>query len=88
MAGTSFGVALEVLKAGRSVTRGARDGQVDGIFLVRGSKFAVSRAPLSDFFPHGTEIEYHPHIDMRRGNEVAVWQPSHEDILANDWRVA
>lgn len=87
MAGTNFGVALEILKSGRTVTRAAWDGQADGIFLVQGSKFAVSRAPLAEFFPVGTEVEYRPHIDMRRGNEVGVWSANSEDILANDWMV-
>lgn len=82
-----FGEALEVLKAGGTVTRAAWGGAVDGIFLVQGSKFTVSRAPLIEFFPAGAEVQYRQHIDVRRGNVVGVWSPTSEDILANDWMV-
>lgn len=55
------------------------------VYLVDGSTFSVSRAPLDRIFPQGTEIVYRPHIDIRSHDQCGVWFPSMEDILAEDW---
>lgn len=82
-----FGMALEIMETGRMVTRDGWRGAVDGVFLVPGSKFTVSRAPLLGILPEGAPVEYHPHLDMKCGNEVRVWTPDHGDLLAKDWRI-
>ena len=58
------------------------------IFLVPGSEFKVSRAPLLGIFPAGTDIRYHSHIDMKTADGMIVpWLASQTDILAEDWGV-
>ena len=83
----NFGQALEALKAGQLVQRAGWNGKGMFLYLVAGSKFTVSRAPLLGIFPEGTTIDYSPHIDMRTADGKCVpWLASQTDILADDWQ--
>lgn len=83
-----FGKALSALKAGQLVARQGWNGKKMFLYLVSGSKFTVSRAPLLGIFPEGTEINYCPHIDMKTADGSCVpWLASQTDILADDWIV-
>jgi len=80
-----FSTALKFVmsgsRMGRTEWKNAR-----AIFLVPGSTFQVTRAPLLGIFPEGTEINYRPHIDMIGSDgSVGTWSPSMVDILATDW---
>lgn len=82
----NFGQALEALKAGKLVQRAGWNGKNMFLYLVAGSRFTVSRAPLLGIFPEGTEIDYQPHIDLRTADgKCAVWTAAQSDILADDW---
>lgn len=84
----SFSLALEMLKGGKRVERSGWNGKDMFIFLVEGSVFRVNRAPLLGIYPEGTEIHYHPHIDMRTADGMIVpWLCSQTDMLANDWEL-
>lgn len=84
----NFGQALEALKDGQRVSRAGWNGKGMFLYLVPGSTFTVSRAPLLGIFPEGTSIDYLPHIDLRTADgKCAVWTPSQTDILADDWAV-
>jgi hypothetical protein len=84
----NFGEALSALKAGARVCRAGWNGKGMFLYLVSGSKFTVSRAPLLGLFPEGTEIDYCPHIDMRTADgKCAVWTAAQTDILADDWQL-
>lgn len=80
-----FELALNRLKQGVRVAR--KDWKnIKFIFLVQGSEFKVSRAPLNQFFPDGYDIKYNPHIDVvGTDGSVGVWTPTMYDILSNDW---
>jgi hypothetical protein len=82
---TDFSIALAGIKAGgawgRREWKNARY-----VFLVDGSKFAVSRAPLNKFFPEGTDVTYRAHIDMCGADgSIGTWSPSMVDLVATDW---
>jgi hypothetical protein len=50
--------------------------------------FEVNRAPLDQFYEHGTKINYLPHIDMKTADGSCVpWLASQTDILADDWEL-
>jgi hypothetical protein len=58
------------------------------IYLVPGSKFEVSRAPLNVIYAQGTQIEYQPHIDIAYGGGACgVWPMPQQDVLAEDWLI-
>jgi hypothetical protein len=82
----NFSLALDMLRNGHCVARKGWTGGEMFIFMVPGSTFKVNRAPLLGIYPEGTEIQYHPHIDikMARG-PVMPWTPSHADLLSDDW---
>ena len=85
---SSFSVALEELKSGKKVSRAGWNGKGMFVFLVQGSTFKVSRAPLLGIYPEGTEINYHAHIDMRTADgQIVPWLASPTDVLAEDWEV-
>jgi hypothetical protein len=82
-----FSGALVSLKAGYRVQREGWNGKDMFIFLVQGSTFEVNRAPLTQFYPEGTVIEYHPHVDMKTADgQIVPWLCSQTDMLAEDWR--
>lgn len=84
----TFGEALVALKAGKKVSRAGWNGKRMFLFLVPGSTFKVSRAPLLGIYPEGTEINYCPHIDMKTADEKVVpWLASQTDVLAEDWNI-
>lgn len=83
-----FGSALKALKMGHRVARAGWNGKGMFIFLVPGSTFKVSRPPLMGIYPEGTEINYHPHVDMKTADGMVVpWLCSQTDMLANDWEL-
>jgi hypothetical protein len=85
----NFGQALEALKAGQRVARSGWNGKGMFLFLVPGSTFAVSRAPLLGIYPEGTVVNYHAHIDMKTAQgDIVPWLASQTDVLAEDWTVA
>lgn len=82
-----IGVAIICLTAGDLVRRRSWE-KSEFIFLVKGSKFNVSREPLISIFPEGTEINYNPHIDIKNEDgTIGMWNPSQLDLLAEDWEI-
>ncbi len=85
----NFGDALALLKQGEKVARQGWNGKNMFVFLVPGSTFKVSRAPLLGIYPEGTEINYNPHIDMKTADgSIVPWLASQTDVLAEDWGIA
>ena len=84
-----FGMALYMLRRGHRLRRQGWNGKGMFVYLVAGSTFAVSRPPLDQLYPHGTEVQYRPHLDMKATDgTLGVWVPSQTDILAEDWGLA
>lgn len=86
--GLTFGQAIEALKLGKKVARAGWNGKGMFLFLVPGSTFQVSRAPLLGIYPEGTTINYCPHIDMKTADDKVVpWLASQTDVMAEDWNI-
>lgn len=84
----NFGDALHYIKLGKRLARAGWNGKHMFVFLVPGSQFKVSRAPLLGIFPEGTDIDYRPHIDIKGADgSISTWVPSIGDVMANDWQV-
>ena len=82
----NFGEAIEAMKSGKKVSRSGWNGKGMFLFLVNGSKFKVSIAPLNTIYEEDTEVEYCPHIDMKTAdNKIVPWLASQTDVLAEDW---
>jgi hypothetical protein len=81
-----FGEVLRAIHNGARATRSGWNGRGMFIFLVPGSTFAVNRPPLLGIYPEGTQINYHPHIDMKTADGTIVpWVASQSDLLGEDW---
>ena len=88
MVGLTFGIAIEALKKGLKVARNGWNGKGMFLFLVLGSTFKGSLAPLNTIYPEGTEINYCPHIDMKTADgKIVPWLASQTDVLAEDWEI-
>lgn len=86
--GMNFGMAIEAMRQGHTVSRQGWNGKGMFIYLVPGSNFTVNRAPLLGIYPEGTEINYRPHIDMKDADGYCVpWLASQTDMLALDWGI-
>ncbi len=84
-----IGWAVKQMHNGSLVRRSGWNGKGMFIFLVPGSRFTVNRAPLNVIFPEGTEIDYHPHVDMKTATgQIVPWLCSQADLLATDWEIA
>ncbi len=81
-----FGIALGMLKQGKKVARLGWNGKGMFIYLVDGSQFKVTKPPLSNFYPEGTEVTFQPHIDMKSANgTIFTWTAAIPDLLGEDW---
>lgn len=81
-----FSAALIFLKEGKRVARTGWNGKGMFLFLVPGSTFKVNRPPLLGIYAEGTEVRYHPHVDMKTAQGYVVpWLCSQADMLADDW---
>ena len=86
--GLTFGLAVEALKKGQKLARSGWNGKGMFVFLVNGSTFNVSRAPLLGIFPEGAAINYRPHIDIKGvDGSISTWVPSIGDVMAEDWAI-
>lgn len=84
----NFSEALDLIKKGKKLARSGWNGKGMFVFMVPGSTFQVSRAPLLGIYPEGTTINYHHHIDLRNADGVIVpWNASQGDMFAEDWVV-
>ena len=84
----TFSEALDALKEGERVQREGWNGKGMFLFLVPGSTFKVNREPLLSIMGEGTEVQYHPHIDMKTAQGYVVpWLASQADLLSSDWRI-
>ncbi len=84
----NFSQALEQLAAGKMMRRSSWDenSPVQRIYLVPGSTFVVSRAPLNKFYAEGTQITYREHIDAAFSDGTCgVWAKPLESTAAEDW---
>lgn len=83
-----IGQAIKEMRDGKRVCRQGWNGKSMFLFLVPGSTFKVNRAPLLGIYPEGTEIQYHPHVDMKTAQGYVVpWLASQADLLAEDWQI-
>lgn len=83
----TFGAALDLLRAGRKVTRRGWNGRGMFIYLVPANSYPaqtdVARAEFGDMVP------YREYLAMKTvNNEIVPWVASQTDILADDWQIA
>lgn len=81
-----FGDVIKGLKIGKVYSRTGWNRENQFIFRVAGSRFRVSRPPLTEHFPDGTCVNYASHIDIKTpSGAISVWNPSQRDMEADDW---
>lgn len=87
-----FSEALHLIKSGKRACRTGWATKGKWVFLVPGSRITIAAdRPLGQVAPElvGETATYRPHIDARKADgSIGPWNPSQEDVLADDWEVA
>ena len=86
----NFGQALELLKEGKSLTRKGWNGQGMFAYYVPANKYPASRNILETMkgYFENDMVPYRAYLALKTAqNDVATWNPSTSDILAEDWEV-
>lgn len=82
----TFSEALELLRQGKRMARRGWNGKGMFVFLVNGSNFTVNREPLLSILGEGTNVTYHPHLDMKMADgSIMTWAPAQHDLFGDDW---
>ena len=81
----SFGKAVELMKAGKKVARHGWNGSDMFAYYVPSGKAAASHEAIKGMFSNDV-VPYRPYYCLKTAqNDIAVWNPSTSDTLANDW---
>lgn len=86
--GMSFGLAVEAMKKGASVTRAGWNGKGMFLFLIQGSN-DIAKLHGYGFGEMLNEPTFRDAIFMRTvDNQLVPWTASQSDVLADDWSIA
>lgn len=84
-----IGHAANALRVGKRVARDDWPAH-QWLVLVPGSTFPVTAdRPMGIAAPEmvGEQVRYEPHVDQARGNKLAPYTWTGDDVLATDWRI-
>lgn len=83
-----FGMALHLLKAGQKVARQGWNGVGQFAYYVPANNYPADQNPNSPIKGHfdNDQVPYRAYLALKTAqNDVATWQPSVSDVLAEDW---
>lgn len=82
----NFGDALQAAKEGKKVTRSGWNGAGMYAYIVPAQSYpAVTEIAKAEF---GDMVPYRAYWALKTAqNDVATWQPSGSDTLAEDWSI-
>lgn len=84
--GMSFGLALEALKLGKSVSRSSWNGADQFVYVLPGDQLA--KATSYRFGEHLGEPTFSDILVLRNAqNRLCAWVPSTGDLFADDWQL-
>ena len=81
-----FGEAIKALKTGSKVARIGWNGSGMYAYYVNGGVLASKN--VFDCQEFGARTKYRPYLALKTAqNDIATWNPSTSDILAEDWHI-
>jgi hypothetical protein len=84
----SFGHAVLMMQQGRRVGRAGWNGAGMFAYLVPAASYPVQTGAAKAHFGEGSLVPYRAYFALKTAqDDVATWQPSCSDVLANDWFV-
>lgn len=82
----NFGQALEALKEGQKITRKGWNGQGMFAYYVPPASYPAQTEAAKKTF--GDSVPYRAYLALKTAqNDIATWNPSTSDVLAEDWEV-
>lgn len=86
--GLTFGLAVEAMKLGKRVARTGWNGVGMFAYYVPANSYQAQTGAAKAFFGEGAMIPYRAYLALKTAQgDVAAWQPSASDVLAEDWYV-
>ena len=84
--GMAFGVAVDALKAGKSVARAGWNGKGMFVYLVPAAGYPARTGIAKAHFGDGALVPYAAYLALKNvDGTVNTWAPSVSDALAEDW---
>ena len=85
----NFGQAVELLKAGKRVSRAGWNGRGMFVYHVPAASYPAQTGVAKEFFGEDAMVPYAAYLAIKNVNgTVSTWVPSINDVLAEDWEVA
>lgn len=85
----NFGQAVELLKAGKRVSRAGWNGRGMFVYHVPAASYPAQTGVAKEFFGEDAMVPYAAYLAIKNVNgTVSTWVPSVNDVLAEDWEVA
>lgn len=82
----TFGEALELLKAGKAVSRYGWNGTGQFAYLVPANSYPAQTGVAKRYWGEDVMVPYAAYFALKTvSGLVATWVPSVTDILADDW---
>jgi hypothetical protein len=82
----NFGQALELIKAGKKITRAGWNGRGMFVYLVPAASYPAQTGAAKSHFGEGSMVPYNAYMAIKNVNDtVSTWVPSVNDCLAEDW---
>lgn len=86
--GHGFETALRAMREGKRVTRAGWNGQGMFAYLVPAASYPVQTGAAKGHFGEASMVPYRAYFALKTAQgDVATWNPSNSDILADDWYV-
>jgi hypothetical protein len=83
-----FGQALDWLKKGRKVSREGWNGKGMYAYYVPSNSYPAVTEIAKKEFGENALVPYRPYLALKTAqNDIATWNPSTSDCLAEDWFV-
>jgi hypothetical protein len=83
-----FGEAIRLLKSGKKVSRKGWNGSGMYAYYVPANSYPVSTEIAKKEFGENALVPYRAYLALKTAqNDIATWNPSTSDCLAEDWFV-
>lgn len=83
----NFGQAIESVKKGNKIARKGWNGKGMFVYFVPAASYPPATDIMKESFG-GENVPYRAYLALKTAqNDVATWNPSTSDVLAEDWMV-
>ena len=83
-----FGEALKALKQGKKVAREGWNGKGQFVYYIPSDRYPAKTDVAKSIADEDGKVAYRPYLALKTvQGDIATWQPSISDCLAEDWQI-